>query len=361
MEHRSKVGIFVAMILLSMVSMWTTYVSLSESILPTPTVNLPFGEDGWDCSVVAMALSVAIGLMLFSLKLAIVDEHKRLSALGIIGLTIIASVSITFNMDVLYRTYDRSFFLRHSTTQMKSTYDTYLGDVQGALMDKKKVLETDLARQEGELEAEIRGLREKPEGYGPEAKREDYRLTLLQKTTAVELKVLDEALAKQGVVGDLLAEARPATLDDIQALQDEVRVQAKDLGAAAGMPLPEPVTLESPLFAVITRLLDFRTVGKIELFFLFLALVIDLGDIVGYALVPNDSRRKKPAYLDPVGDGPGPEIIRDRLPAPPEDDMAAAQGTGLDDPFFSDSNSADSDRMRGSGGGSSRRSVRFRR
>ena len=316
MESTSKVGFCLAMVMLTVVSIWTTYVSLTESILPGPTVPLPIGENGWDCSVFAMALSVAIGLMLFSLKLAIIDEHKRLNAVGIAGLAILAFVSITFNMDVLYRTYDRSFFLRHSTAKMKSTYETYLGEVRGALIDKKKALDIELARQEGELEAETRGLRQKPEGYGPEAKKEDYRLTLLQKTTAVELKVFDEALAKQGVVDDLLTEARPATLDDIQALQDEIRVQAKDLGAAAGLPLPPPVTLESPLFAVIERLLDFKTVGRMEIFFLFLAVIIDLGDIVGYAMVPSGTRKKKPAYLGPVGDGPGPEIIRERLPAP---------------------------------------------
>lgn len=283
----SKLAIFMAMVLLTVVSMWTTYASLRDSVMPAPVVPIPITADlTWNCSIFALGLSVAIGLMLFALKLAIIDGQKRLNLIGIIGLTIVASISITFNMDVLYRVGDQAFFLRHSTAKVKSTYDTYLSEVRNSLLAQKQDAQKSIARQEGELEAEIRGLREAPAGYGNRARAEDHRLTVLAKEMEVEVTTIDEAIAAQEAADALLANSQPQTIPEIQALQDELRVAVKNAGALAGVAMPQPVSLENPLFAVFEKLFDFENVGWKELFFLALAFLIDLGDIIGYSLVP---------------------------------------------------------------------------
>jgi hypothetical protein len=292
----SRLAIFVAVVLLTIVSMWTTYASLKDSIMPEPMVTIPLGRGyTWDCSIFALGLSVAIGLMLFALKLAIIDGQKRLNIFGLIGMTVVASISITFNMDVLYRVGDREFFLRHSTAKVKSTYDTYLAEVRTQLLSQKQGSEKALARQEGELEAEIRGLREDPAGYGRRAKQEDHRLTVLEKETAVEVSSIEEALIAQEQADALLASSQPKNIDEVLQLQDQLRVAVKNAGALAGVAMPESVSVENPLFAVFEKLFDFETVGWKELFFLALAFLIDLGDIIGYCMVPA-AAAVKPTY-----------------------------------------------------------------
>lgn len=311
----SKLAVFVAMVLLSIVSMWTTYASLKESIMPEPMLTLPLGRGyTWDCSIFALGLSVAIGLMLFALKLAIIDGQKRLNLMGVIGMTIVASISITFNMDVLYRVGDREFFLRHSTAKVKSTYDTYLAEVRAQLLTQKQGSEKALARQAGELEAEVRGLREDPAGYGRRAKQEDHRLTVLEKETAVEVTGIDEAILAQEEADTLLASSQPKSIDEVLQLQDQLRVAAKNAGALAGVTMPEPVSVENPLFAVFEKLFDWKTVGWKEIFFLVLAFLIDMGDIIGYCMVPA-AVAAKPAY-----EGFNPETLptRRRRMAGPE-------------------------------------------
>lgn len=320
----SKASIFLAMVILTVVSMWTTYASLRDSIMPEPVVPIPLGEGHtWNCSIFALGLSVAIGLMLFALKLAIIDGQKRLNLIGIIGLTIVASISITFNMDVLYRVGDREFFLRHSTAKVKSTYDTYLAEVRTSLLDQKQTVEKSVARQEGELDSEIRGLREAPAGYGNRARAEDHRLTVLAKETEVEVVAIDEALDAQEAADAILASSQPKSIAEIQTLQDELRVAVKNAGALAGVPMPEPVALENPLFAVFERLFDYKTVGWKEIFFLALAFLIDLGDIIGYSLVPAGVAKPLTTYdtFDPTSLPSrrlrGPERIPDEhLPFP---------------------------------------------
>lgn len=330
----SKGAIFLAMVILTLVSMWTTYSSLQDSILPEPVVSIPLGENTtWDCSIFALGLSVAIGLMLFALKLAIIDEQKKLNITGVIGLTIVAFISITFNMDVLYRVGDRDFFLRHSTAKVKSTYGGYLSEVRSQLLDQKQDLEQSLARQEGELESEIKGLREAPAGYGRRAKSEDHRLTVLSKEVAVEVAAIDEALAAQSAADALLSGAHPESIAEIVELQDTLRVEAKNVGALAGVELPNPVSLENPLFAVFERLFDFENVGWKEIFFLILAFLIDLGDIIGYSLVPTAAA----ASVKPKDDfditrlptrrhNRGPERIPDELPFPESKPLGQLEG-----------------------------------
>lgn len=260
--------------------------------MPDPSINVPLWDDFvWKCSVPALALSVAFGLMLFGLKLGIIDEHKRLNVLGAIGLGIVAFISISFNMDVLYRYADQEFFIRHSSARMRSVYEQFLAEAGRELTERRRTIRREVALQQGELEAEIDGLREAPAGYGQRAKKEDYRLTLLEKTAKVDLEQVDAALAVKEEADALLRESRPQTIADIQELQDRLRVAITGVAAQAHLPLPEPVRLESPLFAVFQKLFDFKSLGMKEIFFVLVAVFLDLGDIVGYSLVPNRPKR----------------------------------------------------------------------
>ena len=307
-------GIFIiAMVLLGIVSMWTTYVSLNDSILPEPTIRIDLGGGTlWDCSIFALGLSVAIGLMLFALKVAIIDGEKRLNLLGVGGLTLVAFISISFNMDVLYRTADREFFIRYSNSKMRSVYENYLAEIQTQLLTKRETVQKALAKQEGELQAETEGLRQLPPGYGRVAKQEDYQLTLLKKTSAVDLASIEEAFVKKEEADALLNSTFPESIEEIERLQNQLRVIVKDVGAVSGIPLPEPVKMDSPLFAVFAKLFDLETVGIKEVFFVLLAFLLDLADIVGYSLVPNRPRKARPPMPSTVPDLPGPGLLLPR-------------------------------------------------
>lgn len=303
MERLSRFIIFIAMTIFSVVSMWTTYVSLTDSILPYPTLELPLWSGLiWKCSIFALALSVALGMMLFALKLAIIDGHKRLSPVGVIGLVVVAFISISFNMDVLYRTANSDFFLYYSNDKMRSVYENYLVDVHQSLVAKKAINLKALARQEGELEAETLGQRKAPPGYGPLAREEAHQLTLLRKTAQVELAAAEDGLLTQQAADSLLSSTQPASIDEIQALQSSLRISLKETAAISGIPLPAPVRLENPLFAVFERLFNIKTIGYMEIFILAVALLLDLGDIIGYTLIPNRKSKfsTKRSYLPAV-------------------------------------------------------------
>jgi uncharacterized LabA/DUF88 family protein len=294
MQGLTRFIFFVAMLFLTVVSMWTTYVSLRDSILPEPLLAIPMPlQPGavWQCSVFALLLSVAIGLMLFGLKMAIIDEQKRLNLLGIAGLTVVGFISIAFNMDVLYRTADKRFFIDYSSNRMTQTYEEYLARAQTVLQDKRNSLKKETAKQEAELESEVEGIRRAPAGYGTRAKEEDYKLRLLESENSVELETIDALLAKKAEVDVLLATS-PQSLAEIEQLQDKLRVGVRDIGVAAGLAMPPPVKQDSPIFAVFSKLSSVQNIGMKEVFFLLIAFFLDLGDIIGYSLVPN-ARRKK--------------------------------------------------------------------
>jgi len=325
----TRVTLVVAMVLLSIVSMWTTYISVRDSILPEPVIKVDLGRGTvWDCSVFALGLSVAIGLMLFALKMAIIDEQKRLNVVGLIGMTVIAFISISFNLDVLYRVADRDFFIRYSNSKMRTVYENYLSELQTDLLEKRASERKIVARQEGELDAEIQGLREAPAGYGPIAKSEDYELILLRKAAEVELESVEEALVKKEEADALLRLTSPQTLDEIDQLQNELRVVVKDVGAVSGVRLPDVVKMDSPLFAVFAKLFDFRNVGIKEIFFVILAFILDLGDIVGYSLIP-DKPKKRTLSLAALPDFGGPEVV---LPKAIEDRAEKPATALLDEP-----------------------------
>ncbi len=331
MKSSHRFAIFIAMCLFTVVSIWTTYVSLRDSILPKPTIPVTFGPGNvHELSVFALALSVAIGLMLFALKLSIIDGHKRLNILGILGLTVVASISIAFNMDVLYRTADQEFFLNYSEQKVRTTYEDYLASAQTKLKERKLELEKQVAKQEGELESEIKGLREKPAGYGTEAKHEEYELTLMSKTAEVELQEILAAEEKKREVDTVLVQTSVAKLEDVSKLQDDLRVKIKDFAALAGTPMPAAVKLESPLFAVFQKLFNFRTAGPLEYLILALAFLLDLADIVGYSLVPAQKEKKSPAIWAAVPEGlPGPEMISQPKPMAMVMEPFAVNGDGM--------------------------------
>jgi len=283
-----------AVVLLGVVSMWTTYVSLHDSILPEPAVPIPLANGMvWQCSIMALGMSVAIGIMLFALKVAVIEGEKRLNVLGVAGMTIVAFISITFNLDVLYRTADKDFFLRYSNDRMRSVYEEFLSTATAGLGEKKMGLLRQIAKQQGELDAEVKGLRTAPSGYGAIAKSEDYKLTVLAKTAQVELDAVDAALNTKEMADAILRGPSPASLDDVEKMQGQLRVECKDLAVASGVRLPDVVRLESPLFAVFSKLFDWHSVGFKEIFLMIIAFLMDLGDIIGYALVPNRARKRE--------------------------------------------------------------------
>ena len=326
----------IAMVLLTVVSIYTTYASLTDSILPEPKVMIPITQGVvWQCSVMAFGLALAIGLMLFALKLSIIGGHKRLNILGVLGMTIVAFISIAFNVDVLYRTADREFYLRYSNERMRSSYEKFLGEVQGVLTEKKTELLRTLAKQEGELDAEVKGLRRAPAGYGQNAKEEDYKLTVLQKTAQVDLQAVDEALATKKQADDLLRNAVPQTLEEIDKTQAELRVIVKDLSGASGVPMPELIKTENPLFAVFEKLFDFKTVGFKEIFILITAFLLDLGDIIGYSLVPGRKKEKKEIRIEPFPEPrlallPSEDLTSSRMPAPIAPLSSGGAGAAVD-------------------------------
>jgi hypothetical protein len=302
--------IYVGIFLLLVVSMFTTYVSLHDSILPEPLVKINLGEGlVWECSVFALIFAVAIGMILLALKLAIMEGHKRLNIMGLLGLTVVGFISISFNLDVLYRTADRDFFTNYSVSKMKGVYEKYLQEAQQKLSDKQETILKQVAKQEGELDAEVKGLRQKPAGYGNMAKQEDYQLTLLQKTSAVDLQAVEDALAKKQDADKLLASTTPRTLSEIQELEHQIRVVIKDVGAASGIPMPDVVKLETPLFAVFNKLFDYHNVGIKEIFFVIVAFFLDLGDIIGYSLIPNRKKSREPELAASLPQFGGPELV----------------------------------------------------
>jgi hypothetical protein len=297
--------------------------------------------------------------MLFTLKAAVIDGQKRLNLFGVLGMTIVAFISIAFNLDVLYRTADRDFFVRFSNEQMRTPYEDFLAKVQDDLGTRKTNAMKQLALQEGELESEQRGLRKAGAGYGPLAKEEDYKLTLLQKTTEVELQNVTAAIETKSKADELLRTASVATIEEINQLQAELRVVCKDLAGVSSVTMPAPVRLESPLFVVFAKVFDFKQIGIKEVFFVIIAFFMDLGDIIGYSLIPNKRRRKneyqgldldeEPPMLLGRNDGAPllplePQVLRqlssmpiqaeplpDEPPLPQEQVSAVAAG-GEDDP-----------------------------
>ena len=313
MKYSVRLLLLFAMWLLTLVSIYTTYASLTDSILPKPLVPIPLPNGVvWHCSIMAFGLSVAIGLMLYAMKMAIIDGHKRLGIFGLVGMTMVAFISIVFNMDVLYRTADQEFYLRYSNDKMRSTYEEFMSRAQGKLQERRTELLRTVAKQEGELDAEVKGLRKAPAGYGQYAKEETYKLTVLQKETEVEIENINNAMAVKEEADTLLRTNIPQTLADIDATQAQLRVIIKDLASYSGEPLPELVRTESPLFAVFAKLFDFKNVGFKEIFFLMIAFFLDLGDIIGYSLIPNRKEKKDVAVSVPL---PSPRLTLVSEPA----------------------------------------------
>ncbi|HOD50989.1 MAG TPA: hypothetical protein PKY01_14720 [Candidatus Hydrogenedentes bacterium] len=312
----TKFVILIAMVMFTFASIVTTYISLSISVLPEPTVTIPITQDvKWDCAYLALLISVGIGLMLFALKVAIIDEKKRLNVVGLLGMLIVAFISISFNMDVFYRAANRDFYINYTNAQMKKVYADYLAEVESKLSAKKMELLKQVAKQEGELESEIRGIRVDPEGYGPKAKSEDYKLTLLQKETEVELRSIEEAQAMKAKADALLTQS-PKDLTEVEALQGELQAAVKDMGAKAGVLLPEPYRAQNQLFVVFAKLFDFRNSDFMEicmsLLIMALALLLDLGDIIGYCMVPDDPEARRARKRREYDSYAGPQVI----PAP---------------------------------------------
>jgi hypothetical protein len=282
----ARAMVYLALTMFSVVSMWMTYASLHDSILLKPEVSIPLWNGVvWQCSVFALLISMAIGLMLFALKLTIIEGQRRLNLFGFVGLLLVASISIVFNVDVLYRVANPTFYERHAYNAVRSVYDAYLTDVQAELPSRRDPQPTEPVSLEAGLDAEREGLGEDPAGLGAQ-------------------EGIDPALAAREKVEALLAKSMPDTVEGVAAWQEEIRAAAKPLGELAGKPLPPAARVETPLSAVFANLMDWQKLGFMEVFILALAVLLDLGDIVGYSLIPNQPKKRRSA-----------------LPAMPEFDM----------------------------------------
>ena len=157
------------------------------------------------------------------------------------------------------------------------------------------------------------------------------------------------------------AERRRATLRrsaaeaEIERLQAQLRVAAKDVSAVSGLPLPEVVRMESPLFAVFSKLFDVRTVGLKEIFILAIAFFIDLGDILGYTLVPAEAKGRKRPRPATVPRVPGPERIPDARFSGEEEPLGPDHFDEPASPGLSEPKETPAPRRR------ARRSIRFGR
>lgn len=327
MEALTRTILFIAMVMLAVVSMWTTYVSLRDSILPTPEVDLPlFNGAVWTCSIFALLLAVAIGLMLFALKLAIIDGQKRINFPGLVGMIIVAFISITFSFDVLYRTADPDVLLNETASAVRGVYDEHLASVQTKVIQERERLLKDIPQQDHELKAEPLSFRDAPSEFEPGAydgtddlaEPESEALEFgdipndlatsagsqagqptIPEIIAAELETITAALAAVNEANELLRTSLPRTVADVEQLENQLRGLVTDATARAGIPMPEPVRIDTPLFAVLGKLLDWKTVGLKEIFFLAIAIILDLGDIIGYSLIPSKPKTaaKKPEWL----------------------------------------------------------------
>ena len=145
-------------------------------------------------------------------------------------------------------------------------------------------------------------------------------MTLLQKEAEVELRALDEVQSSRQHANELLVKS-PQDLAGVEALQGELQAALKDLGAKAGIPLPEPYRAQNQLFVVFAKLFDFRNSSFMEicmsLLIMALALLLDLGDIIGFSMVPDEPGGKRTRKHVDYDEYLGPEIVPAPLSANP--------------------------------------------
>ena len=127
----------------------------------------------------------------------------------------------------------------------------------------------------------------------------------------------------------------PQTLEEIDKTQAELRVIVKDLSGASGVPMPELIKTENPLFAVFEKLFDYKTVGFKEIFILITAFLLDLGDIIGYSLVPGRKKERKEVRIEPFPEPrlallPSEDQTGSRMPAPIAPMATGGAGAAVD-------------------------------
>lgn len=244
------------MVLLTSVSIWANYASLSTSVLPEPRVPVPLPTGGtWECTVVALVLAVALGLMLFALKLTILDEDRRLNGAGALGVIVILLLSVAFNADVLYRVADKDFYPRHAMAQTAAAYSAHLERIAADNPTAETAAAVDKARR-------------------------------------------------------LFLAAAPEDMEEVAAIEQTVRTALTQAGID---PPPEPTHLDSPLFAVLAHITNVQSLGVQDWFLLLLALFLDLGDLIAYRLLPA-RRMADPLPRKPLQARPAPEHVDEPMP-----------------------------------------------
>ncbi len=283
MRFLTRAIVVVAMIGLTVVSIWTSYASLHDSVLPAPDIpiRLPNGVL-WECSLFALILSVALGLLLLALKLAMIEGAKRVTLAGFLGLAIVASLSIAFNVDVLYRWANPDFYLNYSHDRLREAYDPFLAEVSAALESRREARLPEAMRPGAALDAPTEGLQ-------PGA-------------SEANAAASEGAFAPLREFEELLRGPLSPSAEELDALQARLRVAADDLSTQLNLPRPEAPEIRKPLFAVFDTLIDGRGIGAMEVLILLLAVVLDLGDVVGFSLIPTRPRTRRaadPDFLEP--------------------------------------------------------------
>jgi len=251
-----RTTVYAAMVLLTSVSIWANYASLRVSVLPEPEVAIPLPTGGtWACAVVALGIAVALGLMLFALKLTILDENRRLNGAGAFGFAVILLLSVAFNADVLYRVADKDFYPRQAMTQTAAVYMAHLDRIAADAASPDAVAAVDKARR-------------------------------------------------------LLQSAAPQDMDDVTATEQAVRTALAEAGIE---PPPAPTRVDSPLFAMLAHLAKVQGLGVQDWFLLLIALFLDLGDLIAYRLLPA-RRLAEPLPRRPQRPQPEPEHVEDPMP-----------------------------------------------
>jgi hypothetical protein len=116
-----------ATLALTALSIWANYVSLSSSVLPKPTFTLSLVTGApWHCSLPALGLAMAIGLLLLAIKVSAAGQDRSIGITGYCAFAVVASFSILFNMDAIYRVAQNTYDLQLANQQPTAVFGPYM-------------------------------------------------------------------------------------------------------------------------------------------------------------------------------------------------------------------------------------------
>ena len=127
MRRLSITLLSIATLALTALSIWANYVSLSASVLPLPTIALSlFTGATWQCSLPALGLAIAIGLLLLAIKVNAAGCGKSVGFAGYCAFAVVACFSILFNVDAIYRMTQEGYDLQLANQQTTAVFGPYM-------------------------------------------------------------------------------------------------------------------------------------------------------------------------------------------------------------------------------------------